>query len=161
MVNVISRLFGNENAESRIPDRNDGWEQYSIAANAQAPAPPSETVATAPTTQDVNVVDIRTPRDPLMRQSVSINLANAGPQVIACRGNTVLYADSTNATDRVQLQYQDSQGDTTQPLRSMIPGRLRRERYFNYISVSWTVTAGAVATIEIYDDPDGALYIQD
>lgn len=158
--NFIQRLFGNENAEQRAPYREDDWVEESIANTAALAAPAAPGAAAQP----VDIKSLPKPADPALRMSVSINLANAAPaggQLIACRGNCVLYGDSTNGSDRLTLQYADTQGDNAQPLRTMVPGRLRRERYFNFLYVTWTVVAGATATLEIYDDPDGALYIQD
>lgn len=155
---LISRLFGNENVEQRSPIGEDDWTQQSIANTLAA----GGDAGPAPT--QVEIVKLPDVRDPTLRMSVALNLAVAAPaggQVIPCRGNCVLYADSTNGTDRFQLVYADTQGDVTQSQRSMVPGRLRRESYFNFLYVTWTVTAGATATLEIYDDPDGALYIQD
>lgn len=154
---AVTRLFGNENNQFRPAVDEDGWVNADLARNAALAAPASGTPAPAHVIIDA-LPDVR---DPRLLQSVSILLTNAGNLQVPVRGNCVLYADSTNGTDRVQLLYQDSNGDTTQPLRSMVPGRLRRERYFNFLQVSWGAIAGATATIEIYDDPDGALYIQD
>ena len=157
-VNLIQRLFGNENNERRQPTTDDYWLQRSIDSNA---ANAANQAAVAAPAQSVDVASLPRPRDPRLIQSVQLNLTAAGSQQFTVKANTVLYADSTTATDRLQLLYQDSNGDQTQPLRSMVPGRLRRERYFTFLTVSWVATPGSVATIEIYDDPDGALYIQD
>lgn len=157
--NFINRLFGNENVESHAPINEDDWVQQQYANTAAANTSPD-----APTAQPVIVVGLPKPADPALRTSMAINLANANPAgglVIPIRGNCILYSDSTNGSDRLSIVYGDTQGDTSQPARLMVPGRLRRERYFNFLTVTWTVTAGATATIEIYDDPDGALYIQD
>lgn len=157
----LNRLFGNENTQLRPPIGEDDWSRKALASTAAqrvADAPP------APPAQPVDVVSVVRPADPLMRLTNSIDLSQsppAGGLKISCRGNTLLYADSTNGSDRLQVRYADTEGDVSQPLRSMIPGRLRRERYFNFLYFTWTVTAAATATIEIYDDPDGALYIQD
>lgn len=155
---LLSRLFGSENSELRQPVHEDGWDTASIAQNAPPAAAPG-----APAVQNVNVVNNR-PADPGLRQSIAINLGVASPAggfEVDIRGNCILYADSTNGTDRLQIVYADTKGDINQPARSMVPGRLRRERYFNFLYITWALTAGATATLEIYDDPDGALYIQD
>lgn len=157
---IFSRLFGNENQQLHTPIGEDNWARIALQTTAAQRA----VDAPASAAQPVDVVSVVKPADPLMRMSVALNLANAAPAggyKIACRGNTLLYADSTNGSDRLLVVYADTEGDTSQPNRSMIPGRLRRERYFNFLYFTWTVTAGATATIEIYDDPDGALYIQD
>lgn len=154
----LPRLFGNENTRHAPPSQDDSWDQQTAQARADAAPPP----AVAP--QPVAVVSLPKPRDPSLRTTVQINLAvamPAGGQIVPVRGNCLLYADSTNGSDRLQIQYQDAPGDVSQPLRSMIPARLRRERYFAGLSIQWTVTAGAIATLEVYDDPDGVLYIQD
>jgi hypothetical protein len=158
--NLIKRLFGNENAESHAATEDDNWEQQTLLNTGAGVA--SADTSTAP--QPVTVVGLPKPADPTLKVSQLVNLANAAPAgglQISCRGNCLLYADSTNGTDRLLVTYADTQGDNAQPQRSMVPGRLRRERYFNFLYVTWTVTAGATATLEIYDDPDGALYIQD
>lgn len=160
--NFFNRLFGHENAELRAPVKEDGWDKAAPLLTAAAVAQQAA-AAQAPSVQNVNIVNNR-PSDPGLRQVATINLANAAPAgglEIDIRGNCLLYADSTNGTDRLSIVYADTKGDINQPARSMVPGRLRRERYFNFLYISWTVTAGATATLEIYDDPDGALYIQD
>lgn len=160
---LIKRLFGNENTEQRGPVNEDNWEARSIANTAAGGGgQPGAGSPAAP--QQVEVVKLPKVRDPLLVSVQTINLANAAPaggQAVNARGNVALYADSTNGTDRLLLQYADTQGDTNQANRVMVPGRLRRERYFNFLYITWTVTAGAEATLEIYDDPDGALFIQD
>lgn len=149
------RLFGNENNFVHAPLDEADWQ---TTDTRHVPA------AAAAGAQPVAVVSLPKPRDPQLKLAASISLANAAPAgglIVNVRGNVVLYSDSTNGTDRLLIQYQDAPGDQTQALRTMVPGRLRRERYFNQLSVTWTVTAGSTATIEVYDDPDGALFIQD
>lgn len=114
--------------------------------------------------QAVRVVEFPIRRDPVLRLVISLDLsqnpATVGPLKFAVQGNTVLYADSTNGTDRFQVRYAKTDGDQlSQPYRSMVPGRLRREARFNFIYVTWTQIAAATATIEVYDDPDAVLEI--
>jgi hypothetical protein len=117
-------------------------------------------------TPAVRVIELPAKREPSLKLAVSIDLsANPGGivggyQKLSVQGNVVLYADSTNGTDRMQLKYALTDGDQTAPARSMVPGRVRREARFNFIYVTWTATAGATATLEVYDDPDNQLDIR-
>lgn len=112
--------------------------------------------------QAVRVVELPTKREPVLKVATTIDLS-AAPSVIkiAASGNTVLYADSTNGTDRLQIRYAKTDGDqSSQPYRSMVPGRLRREATFNFLYITWPgAVAGATATVEVYDDPDAVLEI--
>ena len=146
---------------SRVLPKNDEISPISSTAVDGAGDP----IGGTPAEHDhaVRVTEMPAKREPVLKQSLTINLANAAPSgglAVGVGGNTVFYADSTLGTDRLNVQYQKSQGDQSQPQRVMVPGRIRREASFSNLLFTWTVTAGSTATVEIYDDPDRTLDIE-
>lgn len=97
-----------------------------------------------------------------IKESISIPLANAQTDFkINIAGNGVIYADSTNASDRVSIRFGTSDGDQSGPLVPFRPGQTIAGERFSVLYVTNGAIAAATATLLICDDsPSDPLVIR-
>lgn len=87
-----------------------------------------------------------------IKQVIPVSLATArDDQEYAVSGNIVIYNDSTNGTDRIQVRLARSTGEQA-PQLTLRPGQEVGGEYFRTLLISNSVIAGATAELWVCED---------
>lgn len=91
-----------------------------------------------------------------IKERIDLDLGTARTDFsINTGGSVVVYADSTNGTDRLQVRFATSDGDQAGPLVPFRPGQFIGGERFSRLLITNTSQVGSTATLLLVEDRPG------